>query len=350
MACIVLSICLALSNPLQKNRIGIPCIPLGNDKVLVGIYTDIMAMLENGLVLDHGKQLSLLVGWLSAAWVRHHFVVTVKNGNKPCVVGEHMVFQCRKTHAGIHHLPIKYRPAHIGTRHLDAGPVLAVEAEHLETGFDPVGAHQDRVIGVAGVQGNAMGLLEIFFAKTIASEFSDEFAFGAVLQNELGTIPVSNINVAIGANAGFRGLELVTIAIGANQFWMPDGQQYPAIQGCLVDLSKLVICDIKELLPTLIVNGQAMATRELMAPAVQQFAGTVVDDDVVFDLVGKQKNPFFPVHHHLMAILDGMACPEVSPVVIHAVFKITVSNDRACILGIVENVKGLRKGHACDQK
>ena len=93
MPCIVMSICLTTLYPFQQNRIGIPGIPLCNNKILVRINTDIMAMLENGLVLDHGKQLSLLVSWLSAAWVGHHFVVTVKNGNKTCVVGENIVFQ-----------------------------------------------------------------------------------------------------------------------------------------------------------------------------------------------------------------------------------------------------------------
>ena len=77
MACIVMSICLTALYPFQQNRIGIACIPLRNQKVLVWINTDIMTMLENGLVLHHGKQLSLLVGWLCAAGIGHHFVVAV---------------------------------------------------------------------------------------------------------------------------------------------------------------------------------------------------------------------------------------------------------------------------------
>jgi len=151
MACMVMSNCLALLYPLQQNRVGIAGVPLGNVKVLVWINTNIMTMLENRLVLYHGKQLSLLVGWPGAAGVGHHFVVAIQDGNKTCVVGEHMVFQCRETNAGIHHLPIKYRPAHISARYLDAGPVLPVEAEHLETGLDPVCAHQNRIIGIAGI-------------------------------------------------------------------------------------------------------------------------------------------------------------------------------------------------------
>ena len=85
--------------PLQKDRIGIPGIPLGNEEVLVWIYTNIMAMLENGFVLDHGKQFTLLISWPGSAGIGHHFVVAVKNGHETCVVGEHVVFQCRETNA-----------------------------------------------------------------------------------------------------------------------------------------------------------------------------------------------------------------------------------------------------------
>ena len=48
MPCIVMSICLTALYPFQENRIGIPGVPLGNDKILVWIYTDIMTMHENG--------------------------------------------------------------------------------------------------------------------------------------------------------------------------------------------------------------------------------------------------------------------------------------------------------------
>ena len=50
-----------------------------------------------------------------------------------------------------------------------------------------------------------------------------------------------------------------------------------------------------------------------------------------------------------MAILDRMACPEVSPIVIHPVLEIAVTNNRAIVLDAVNDVKRLCKSHACDQ-
>ena len=51
-----------------------------------------------------------------------------------------------------------------------------------------------------------------------------------------------------------------------------------------------------------------------------------------------------------MTILDWVACTKVPPVVIHAVFKVSVANDRARVVGAVDDVEGLGKGHSCDQK
>jgi hypothetical protein len=44
-----------------------------------------------------------------------------------------------------------------------------------------------------------------------------------------------------------------------------------------------------------------------------------------------------------------MACAKVSPIVIHPVLEISMTNDRAIVFDAVNDVKRLCKSHACDQ-
>ena len=114
-----------------------------------------------------------------------------------------------------------------------------------------------------------MRLFKIFLTKTISSEFSDELAFGRILQNKLGAITIRHIDIAIRTNAGFSRFEFVAVSICPNEFGMFQGQQDLAVQGCLVDFAQLMVGDIQKLLTALIVYGQTMPPGELVTPTVQ---------------------------------------------------------------------------------
>ena len=69
-------------HPFQLNRIRLIRIPLTDINIFILINADIVAMLENGLILKHQLQLAVDIVGRGSARVGNHLVVFIQDGDK----------------------------------------------------------------------------------------------------------------------------------------------------------------------------------------------------------------------------------------------------------------------------
>ena len=84
-----------------------------------------------------------------------------------------------------------------------------------------------------------------------------------------------------------------------------EGQDDGAVELALEDLVQVGVGEEEELLAILVGEGEAVPTRELRAPGLEDLAILVVDDHVVARLVAEHEEPAVARLHHLVAVLDG---------------------------------------------
>src|SRR5690349_17560033 len=83
-----------------------------------------------------------------------------------------------------------------------------------------------------------------------------------------------------------------------------------------------------------------MSRREFIPPGRQKLSGTVVDDDVVFRLIGNHDQAAAFIHYHLMTVLYGRRRRiQVSPGLMNAVTEISVTDDLLAHCGFTDNVE-----------
>ena len=96
---------------------------------------------------------------------------------------------------------------------------------------------------LAEVDGDAVSVVEALGDGDVvfAAEFADEFAFGIILQDELGAVAVGDVDVAIGGDGGFGGVEDLVGFVGTDGHGVADGEDFFAVEGDLGDAAGLAV-------------------------------------------------------------------------------------------------------------
>ena len=129
-------------------------------------------------------------------------------------------------------------------------------------------------------------------------------ALHGVAKYPLRAIAIGHVDGTIGPNGRFGGFERHFFFINTNLGRMLDGEQYLALHVGFNDFAQIGIANKQEFLTVGVPERQAVPTGILVAPAIQQFAGAVVHQDVVFHFIAYHQQPSLAVLHHLVAVVD----------------------------------------------
>lgn len=221
--------------------------------------------------------------------------------------------------------------------------MFAVEAESLEA---VVGAGGDEdggfVRALAQIDGDAVGVVEALLHRdpVLAAEFADELAFGVILQNELGTVAVGDVDVAIGGDGGFGGVEELVGLIGTDGHGVADGEDFFAIEANFGDTTGLAVAagtglpeagigDEEEFLAIFVGIRETVTAGPGGAPGVEDGAVGLENEELVVGVVADHEESAVLHLDHLMAVEDGVvaALAGGDPVFDDAVAVAAVADD-----------------------
>lgn len=199
--------CVILGDAVEFVWIDFPAVPLANVQVSVGVDCDVVTVLEDGLVLEQDRELTVFVARFVSAGVGYHAVGIIKDGDEPAFLPHAKVVRFRsKTHAGIEVTTVNHGTAHVGTGEVNAANVFTFQREPVELVANAFGADEQR-FGSAQIYGDAVGLHEasgVCGLGAPAPESADQLSQFVVAQDVLGAVSVGHVDVSVGGDGRFR--------------------------------------------------------------------------------------------------------------------------------------------------
>lgn len=297
-------------------------VPLADDEVAVFEDADVVAVVDDGFFALEGLQFAVFVDGFGAAGGGDDFAFGVQDdGEAGGVAGEFVVDGVfGPADAGVEFLAGDDGAADHATGDGEGFEVLAVEGEALEAVVGAGGDEDGGLVGaLAEVDGDAVGVVEALGDGDVvfAAEFADELAFGVILQDELGAVAVGDVDVAIGGDGGFGGVEELVWLVGADGHGVADGEDFFAVEGDFGDAAGLAVAgaagfpeagvgDEEEFLAILIGVSEAVAAGPGGAPGVEDGAVGFEDEELVVGVVADHEESAVFDLDHFVAVEDGV--------------------------------------------
>ncbi len=339
------------SHPTQLHRRRLIGIPLAHIDAFILINTNIMTMLEHlGFMLQGGLQDAVFVNGCIATRTGQHFIVCIQNRQKSAAILLLAFGVLRPANAGKQMLPVYHRPANIHARGIDALDELAVQSENLEAALLAGSANQYGIVRVSVVYYHTVCTIEIMFLVFIvpASKLTDKPAAAVELQNIIGSVSVSHINVAIGRHTGFGWEIAVLILVSTNGMGLGQGEDDTAFDIGLDHIAvlgfrfpgkvfvKSIVYNQQKILITFLADGESVPGRKGMPPGVQQLPRLIKHQDIVMGVIAHHDQAALAVLHHFMAVDYRMgARTDFGPTLVYCIRKPIMTDDCFCGLKVV---------------
>lgn len=194
-------------------------VPLADVEVSGSIHADVVAVFEDGFVLEEELQLVVpVLGGMPARAGNHAVVFVEDHDEAPFLPHAVVVGFSSEADPGVEVFSVENRSAHIGTGQIDAAHRFALEGEPVELVSDSFGA-QEQGAAAAHVDGHAVGLHELAGVdglSALAAELGEKAALAIKAQDKLRAVAVGDVDVAVGGDGGFRGAVRVVGLIGSD--------------------------------------------------------------------------------------------------------------------------------------
>ena len=350
-----------LDEAFELDGVGLEGVPLADDEVAVFEDADVVAVVEDGFVAVQGDEFAVFVNGLGAARGGDDFAGGVEDdGEAGGVAGELVVDGVfGPADAGVEFLAGDDGAADHAAGDGQGLDVFAVEAEALEA---VVGAGGDEdggfVAALAEVDSDAVGVVQALLDgdAVFAAEFADELAFRVILQDELGTVAVGDVDVAIGGDSGFGGVKELVGLVSADGHGVADGEDLFAVEADFSDTTGLAVAagagfpeagvgDEEEFLAIFVGVREAVTAGPSGAPGVEDGAIGFEDEELVVGVIADHEESAVLHLDHLVAVEDGVvaALAGGDPVFDDAVAVAAVADD-SVFGGVRGGAQGLGPG------
>jgi hypothetical protein len=237
--------------------------------------------------------------------IGNHLEIFIENSNK---TGLFPKLRLGLQHGGIQVTATDDGPAHPCARQRDGVHIIALQGVSFKGVLLPRRGDKQRPLLVAAIYTNAVCVQQVLWFVAAPAEMPDVLSGAVILNNEIFSVTVGYVNVAVRRNGRFRRNVFFRFCILPGFLRIIQREQHFSVAARFNHLVAGIVADKEHIRPVFIEQRKPMRTGIFRAPGGEQLAAAVVDQHIILRFVGNQQNTPLLVLHHLVTILHRVAC------------------------------------------